>query len=103
MQLDPLDPVVAVAPRMLLSDLLLRTMPIWLTVLLLLLTRIPALPIKKVLQRCVRGGGGGGEGEGAGRSGVMHCCSADGQGGAFGGTGRRLLLTRIAALPVLRR
>jgi hypothetical protein len=51
MQLDPLDPVVAVKPRLQASDVILRTMPLWLTVLLLLLTRIPALPIKRVLQR----------------------------------------------------
>jgi hypothetical protein len=51
MQLDPLDPVVAVTPRLRVTDLLLRTLPLSLTVLLLLLTRIPALPIKRVLQR----------------------------------------------------
>jgi hypothetical protein len=51
MDLDPLDPVVAVAPRLHVADAVLRTMPLWLTVLLLLLTRIPALPIKRVLQR----------------------------------------------------
>jgi hypothetical protein len=51
MQLNPLDPAVAVQPRLTVSELLLRTLPIWMTVLVLLLTRIPALPIKKVLQR----------------------------------------------------
>jgi hypothetical protein len=51
MQLNPLDPAVAVQPRMTASELLLRTLPIWMTVLVLLLTRIPAIPIKKILQR----------------------------------------------------
>jgi hypothetical protein len=51
MQLNPLDPAVAVQPRLTVSELLLRTLPIWMTVLVLLLTRIPAIPIKKVLQR----------------------------------------------------
>lgn len=60
MDLDPLDPAVAVAPRLNVSDAVLRTMPLWLTVLLLLLTRIPALPIKKVLQRWVPEHGRGG-------------------------------------------
>ncbi|WIA11159.1 hypothetical protein OEZ85_011296 [Tetradesmus obliquus] len=50
MQLNPLDPAVAVRPRMTAAELLLRTLPIWLTVLVLLLTRIPVLPIKRVLQ-----------------------------------------------------
>ncbi|KAF8068175.1 hypothetical protein HT031_001861 [Scenedesmus sp. PABB004] len=50
MSLDPLDPAVAVSPRMRPRDLMLRTLPLWLTVLLLLLTRIPALPIKRTLQ-----------------------------------------------------
>lgn len=51
MQLDPLDPEVAVKPRLTVKDLVLRTLPLWMTVLLLLLTRIPALPIKRTLQR----------------------------------------------------
>jgi hypothetical protein len=51
MQLNPVDPAVAVKPQLTVSELLLRTLPIWLTVLVLLLTRIPAIPIKKVLQR----------------------------------------------------
>jgi hypothetical protein len=51
MQLNPLDPAVAVKPQLTVCELLLRTLPIWLTVLVLLLTRIPAIPIKKVLQR----------------------------------------------------
>lgn len=45
------DPNVAVTTRMTLQDLVLRTLPIWLTVLVLLLTRIPAIPLKRVLQR----------------------------------------------------
>lgn len=40
-----------VKSRLSVKEAVLRTMPIWLTVLLLLLTRIPALPIKRVLQR----------------------------------------------------
>jgi len=51
--LNLLDPAVAVKPRLTAASLLLRTLPIWLTVLVLLLTRIPALPIKSTLQRCV--------------------------------------------------
>jgi hypothetical protein len=51
MEHNPVDPVVGLTPRSSPLDMLLRTMPLWLTVLLLLLTRIPVLPIKAVLQR----------------------------------------------------
>jgi hypothetical protein len=51
MQKNPVDPVVGLKPRFSACELLLRTLPLWLTVLLLLLTRIPVLPIKAVLQR----------------------------------------------------
>ncbi len=49
---NPVDPGVAVRPRLTAASLFLRTLPIWLTVLVLLLTRIPALRIKAALQRC---------------------------------------------------
>lgn len=47
------EPAKGSAGRPQLVELLLRTLPLTLTVLLLLLTRIPALPIKRALQRCV--------------------------------------------------
>jgi len=40
------------AHKLTLKDAVLRTLPIWLTVVLLLVTRIPQLKLKGILQRC---------------------------------------------------
>lgn len=52
-QVSPLDPNVAVKTRFSLWTAFGRLMPIWLTVLLLLITRIPQLQIKGILQSYV--------------------------------------------------